>query len=53
MEFYRGVLMLNSGTWQSQTPFQASVGINPTPGIAIIVNLNNFKVFVKDFRIKN
>jgi len=53
MEFYRGVLMLNSGTWQSQTPFQASVGINPTPGVAVIVNLNNFKVFVKDFKIKN
>jgi len=53
MEFYRGVLMLNSGTWQSQTPFQASVGINPIPGVAIIVNLNNFKVFVKDFKIKN
>ena len=49
LEMYKGTLIVNSGAWQSQTPFQASVGINPTPGIAVIVNLATMKVFTKDF----
>ena len=49
LEMYRGVLLLNSGSWQKQTPFQASVGITPTPGIAVLVNLKTFKVFYKNF----
>ena len=50
LDTYRGVLLVNSGAWQSQTPFQASVGQTPTPGLAVMVNLKNFKVFYKDFR---
>ena len=50
LDMYRGVLMLNSGTWQKQTPFQVSVGQTPTPGLAIIVNLKTFKVYTKDFK---
>ena len=50
LDMYRGVLLINSGTWQAQTPFQASVGITPTPSLAVIVNLKNFKVFYKDFK---
>ena len=50
LDTYRGVLLVNSGAWQKQTPFQASVGQTPTPGLAVMVNLNNFKVFYKDFR---
>jgi len=53
LDMYRGVLILNSGSWQHQTPFQASVGVTPTPGIAVIVNLQNFKVYTKDFRTPN
>jgi len=53
LDMYRGVLLLNSGTWQKQTPFQASVGITPTPGLAIIVNLKTFKVYYKDFKFEN
>jgi len=53
LDMYRGVLLLNSGTWQKQTPFQASVGIKPTPGLAIIVNLKTFKVYYKDFKFEN
>lgn len=49
-DMYRGVLLLNSGTWQSQTPFQASVGMSPTPGLAVLVNLKTFKVYYKDFK---
>jgi DNA polymerase II small subunit len=53
LDVYRGVLLINSGAWQKQTPFQASVGITPTPGLAIIVNLKTFKVFYKDFKFEN
>jgi DNA polymerase II small subunit len=49
LDMYKGTLIVNSGAWQSQTPFQASVGINPTPGIAVIVNLATMKVFTRDF----
>ena len=49
LDMYKGTLIVNSGAWQSQTGYQASVGITPTPGIAIIVNLSTMKVFTKDF----
>ena len=49
LEMYKGTLIVNSGAWQTQTPYQASVGINPTPGIAVIVNLATMKVFTKNF----
>lgn len=49
-DMYRGVLLINSGTWQKQTPFQASVGISPTPGLAVLVNLKTFKVYYHDFK---
>jgi DNA polymerase II small subunit len=49
LDMYKGTLIVNSGAWQTQTPFQASVGINPTPGIAVIVNLATQKVFTKNF----
>ena len=51
LDLYKGVLLVNSGAWQHQTPFQAGVGITPTPGMAVLVNLKTFKVFTKDFRI--
>lgn len=50
-DMYRGVLLLSSGTWQKQTPFQASIGLTPTPGLAVIVNLKTFKVYHQDFKI--
>ena len=46
---YRGVLLINAGAWQRQTPFQASVGQTPTPGLAVLVNLKTFDVHYKDF----
>jgi len=52
LDMYKGVLILNSGAWQRQTDFQESVGITPTPGMAIIVNLQTMKVFQKDFRVE-
>jgi DNA polymerase II small subunit len=53
LDLYRGILILNSGAWQHQTPFQAGVGITPTPGLAVIVNLKTFKVYTKDFTSKD
>jgi DNA polymerase II small subunit len=53
LDLYRGVLILNSGAWQHQTPFQTGVGITPTPGLAVIVNLKTFKVYTKDFTSKD
>lgn len=52
LDMYKGTLIVNSGAWQTQTGYQASVGINPTPGIAVIVNLASLKVFTKDFTEK-
>ena len=49
LDMYKGILIVNSGAWQSQTPYQSSVGITPTPGIAVIVNLATLKVFTKSF----
>lgn len=49
LDMYKGILLINSGSWQSQTPFQASVGMTPNPGIALIVNLKTFQVFHENY----
>lgn len=49
LDMYRGILLLNSGSWQRQTPFQASVGMTPNPGIAIMVNLKTLRVLQKNY----
>lgn len=49
VDLYKGVLLINSGTWQKQTTFQVSVGLTPTPGMAVITNLKTFKVYYKNF----
>jgi DNA polymerase II small subunit len=36
---YRGVQIINSGTFQSQTDFMRKQGVVPTPGIVTIMNL--------------
>ena len=46
---YRGVFLVNSGSWQKQTPFQASVGMVPNPGIAILINLKSFEIFHENY----
>ena len=52
LDMYKGVLIINSGAWQRQTDFQESVGITPTPGMAVIVNLQTMRVYQKDFRVQ-
>lgn len=49
LDMYKGTLIVNSGAWQTQTPYQAGIGISPTPGIAVIINLATLKVFTKNF----
>ena len=41
---YRGVKIINTGTFQSQTDWQKSLNINPTPGIVPFFNLQNHGV---------
>ena len=46
---YCRTLIINSGTWQDQTPFQQNMGIMPTSGIAILVNLATLRPFQINF----
>jgi DNA polymerase II small subunit len=46
---YRGTLIVNSGTFQAQTPFQANMGMEPTASIAPIVDLSTLKVIKRSF----
>jgi len=39
--FYRGVFLVNSSCWQSQTEFQRKMNLNPTPGIVSVYNGNS------------
>jgi DNA polymerase II small subunit len=48
-EEYRGTLIVNSGSWQSQTPFQEKMGLVPTWGIAPILNLRTLNITPMDF----
>jgi len=41
---YRGSLLINSGTWQSQTQYQKRLGIVPVPAVAIVVDLSTLEV---------
>jgi DNA polymerase II small subunit len=50
---YRGTLIVNSGAWQTQTKYQQTMGIVPTPGIAIVVNLVNLQPFQMNFNQPN
>jgi DNA polymerase II small subunit len=46
---YRGVLLINSGTWQSQTEFQKRVNVVPMPAKVPVVDLSNFKTSLLQF----
>jgi DNA polymerase II small subunit len=48
-ESYRGTLIVNSGSWQSQTPFQEKMELVPTWGIAPILNLRTLEITPMDF----
>jgi len=46
---YRGVKVINSGTFQAKTKYQEQLGHVPTPARVPIVNLENLEVTVIDF----
>jgi DNA polymerase II small subunit len=46
---YRKTLLINSGTFQSQTNYQKLIGIEPTPGIIPLVNLHTLNVKTLNF----
>ena len=46
---YRGVRIVNSGTWQEQTGYQRSAGLEPTVGTAVLVNLGDLSIKVRRF----
>jgi DNA polymerase II small subunit len=46
---YRGVLCVNAGTWQSQTAFQKQMNLVPTPGRAVLLDLQTLRPEVLDF----
>lgn len=46
---YRGVKILNSSTWQSQTSYQRMHNITPRAGMVPMVNLQSGETFVKAF----
>jgi len=46
---YRGTIVVNSGTFQSQTPFQANMGLDPISSIVPILDLSTFEVVRRSF----
>ena len=43
LDYYRNVTLINSGCFQAQTDFMKSFGIQPTPGIVPIIELDTLK----------
>jgi DNA polymerase II small subunit len=48
-ENYRGTLIVNSGAWQAQTDYQQRLGLEPTPGLLPVVNLQTLRLSVTNF----
>ncbi len=50
---YKSTLIINSGTWQAQTGYQANLGISPRPGLVPIVNLATLDVRLREFLVSS
>ncbi|HLM70701.1 MAG TPA: metallophosphoesterase [Thermoplasmata archaeon] len=46
---YRGVLLLNASTWQSETEYQRMRNISPVPARAAVVDLETLRLVTLDF----
>jgi DNA polymerase II small subunit len=46
---YRGTLIINSGCWQGQTSYQKKMGLEPTPGIVPVVDLQKMSLTLENF----
>ena len=42
---YKGMLLVNSGTFQAKTEYQRKLGVEPTPGIVPLVDLKSMTVY--------
>jgi DNA polymerase II small subunit len=49
VQHYKNILLVNSGTWQTQTEFQKRVNLIPVPARVPIVDLANFDVNILRF----
>jgi DNA polymerase II small subunit len=49
VEWYKNVLLINSGTWQDQTDFQKRVNVVPTPAQVPVVDLATFRTTILRF----
>lgn len=49
VDTYRGVVLVNSSTWQSQTPYQKMRNIEPLPARLPIVDLATGQAIIKEF----
>ncbi len=49
VDAYRGVVLVNSSTWQSQTPYQKMRNIEPMPARLPIVDLATGQAVIKEF----
>jgi DNA polymerase II small subunit len=46
---YKGVNVINSGTWQAKTAYQEKLGHQPTPALVPVMNLQNHEISMMDF----
>ena len=46
---YKGVTLVNSGTFQGETPYIEQQGITVTPGIVPVIQLANLNVIEENF----
>ena len=46
---YKSTIIVNCGAWQSQTEYQKRMGLEPTPGIMPILNLQTMEVNMMNF----
>ena len=49
IEEYRGVMLINSSTWQEQTDYQKMRDIKPEPAKVVILDSSSKKVSIKNF----
>ncbi|MFQ6050929.1 MAG: DNA-directed DNA polymerase II small subunit [Candidatus Hydrothermarchaeota archaeon] len=47
---YRGILVANSGAWQTQTEYQRTLNLIPDPCRVPVINLNTFQTTVMRFK---
>ncbi|MEM2962204.1 MAG: DNA-directed DNA polymerase II small subunit [Candidatus Bathyarchaeia archaeon] len=51
-ENYRGTLLVSCAAWQAQTEYQRRMGLTPTTGKAVMLNLGSLDVRILDFKAR-